>query len=87
MTRTFIPHVCHKTIGVLGAVSAASACMLEGSAVAAVADVPEGNPKVMNVEHAEGSLEVQVSMNANDQFTSAGIVRTARVLFKGEVFV
>ena len=25
-TRTFIPHRCHKTIGVLGAVSVATAC-------------------------------------------------------------
>jgi len=30
-TRTFIPHRCHKTIGVLGAVSVATACLIEGS--------------------------------------------------------
>ncbi|MYF90128.1 MAG: 4-oxalomesaconate tautomerase, partial [Boseongicola sp. SB0676_bin_33] len=28
-TRTFIPHRCHKTIGVLGAVSVATACLIE----------------------------------------------------------
>jgi len=33
-TRTFIPHRCHKTIGVLGAVSVATACLLEGSPAA-----------------------------------------------------
>ena len=27
-TRTFIPHVCHAAIGVLGAVSTATACLL-----------------------------------------------------------
>ena len=30
-TRTFIPHRCHASIGVLGAVSVATACMLPGS--------------------------------------------------------
>ncbi|HBS37945.1 MAG TPA: 4-oxalomesaconate tautomerase, partial [Rhodobacteraceae bacterium] len=29
-TRTFIPHRCHKTIGVLGAVSVATACLIKG---------------------------------------------------------
>ena len=31
MTRTFIPHRCHASIGVLGAVSVATACLLDGS--------------------------------------------------------
>ena len=30
-TRTFIPHTCHASIGVLGAVSVATACLLPGS--------------------------------------------------------
>ena len=30
-TRTFIPHVCHEAIGVLGAVSVATACVVEGT--------------------------------------------------------
>jgi 4-oxalomesaconate tautomerase len=35
--RSFIPHRAHATIGVLGAVSVATACLLEGSPAAEVA--------------------------------------------------
>ena len=87
MTRTFIPHVCHKSIGVLGAVSAATACMLDGSAVAQLADVPAGTHKVVDVEHAAGSMQVQFQMDEAGRLISAGIVRTARILFRGEIFV
>ncbi len=50
-TRTFIPHRVHEAIGVLGAVSVATACMLPGSVANAVAVIPE---------RAEGSTEVEV---------------------------
>ena len=36
-TRTFIPHRCHEAIGVLGAVSVATAALLPGSPAASVA--------------------------------------------------
>src|SRR5919106_4807656 len=39
-TRTFIPHRCHKSIGVLGAVSVATACLIEGTVAAELAAVP-----------------------------------------------
>ncbi len=35
-TRTFIPHVCHEAIGVLGAVSVATACVIPGSVATAM---------------------------------------------------
>jgi 4-oxalomesaconate tautomerase len=87
MTRTFIPHVCHKTIGVLGAVSVATACMVEGSTAGQLANVPEGNPKTVVVEHPAGSFQVRLEMGDNGEVEAAGVIRTARVLFKGEVMV
>ena len=41
-TRTFIPHRCHTSIGVFGAVSVAVACLIEGSVAAGMASVGEG---------------------------------------------
>lgn len=87
MTRTFIPHSCHKTIGVLGAVSAATACLLPGSAVADLALSPQGNPKTVSVEHAGGSLGLKLDMDTQGDVRQAGVVRTGRILFKGEVFI
>ena len=39
-TRSFIPHVCHDAIGVLAAVTVATACVLEGSVTQGIAAVP-----------------------------------------------
>lgn len=84
MTRTFIPHVCHKTIGVLGAVSAATACLTPGTPAAEVAEAPEGNGGAFDVEHPGGSLRVQLDMDADGTVRKAGIVRTGRVIFEGK---
>ena len=86
-TRTFIPQVCHRSIGVLGAVSAATSCLLPGSVAEGIAEVPDGDPKVMDVEHPCGSFRVQLGLDAGGRVETAGVVRTARLLFQGEVYV
>jgi 4-oxalomesaconate tautomerase len=88
--RTFIPHVCHKTIGVLGAVTVATACIIPGTVAEKIAVVPDGDEKLMAVEHAAGSLQARlVTGNANGgvQVKRAGVIRTARMLFAGNVYV
>ena len=74
-------------IGVLGAVSVATACVVEGSVAAELARVPEGNPKTVAVEHPVGAFQVQLELDSNGDVTAAGVVRTARMLFRGEVMV
>src|SRR5687768_8611707 len=44
-TRCFIPHVCHDAIGVLAAVTVATACVLDGSVTDGLANVPPGDVK------------------------------------------
>ena len=39
-TRTFIPHTVHEAIGVLGAISTATACLLPGSVTEGIAVMP-----------------------------------------------
>ncbi|MCB1439163.1 MAG: 4-oxalomesaconate tautomerase [Nitratireductor sp.] len=85
-TRTFIPHRCHKAIGVLGAVSAATAALLPGSPAHALASLPEGSRKSLSVEHPTGEMTVIAEMNEDGTMASAGILRTARKLFDGTVF-
>ena len=87
MTRTFIPHTCHKTIGVLGAVSAATACALPGSAVAALADIPDGSTKMLDVEHPAGAFSLVLEYDDEGSVRKAGVIRTARIIFKGEIYV
>jgi 4-oxalomesaconate tautomerase len=85
-TRTFIPHRCHASIGVLGAVSVATAAVLEGSPANAVASLPEGNCKSLSVEHPIGEMTVILDMDEAGDVASAAILRTARKLFDGAVF-
>ena len=89
MTRTFIPHRCHASIGVFGAVSVATACVLPGSPAYELADIPPGEKKVMAVEHPLGALDVLMeteTRNDSVEIKKAAFLRTARKLFSGQVF-
>jgi 4-oxalomesaconate tautomerase len=89
-TRTFIPHRCHDAIGVLGAVSVATAALLPTGPAAEVARV-DGHDTLV-VEHPTGSFEAAVSIafpadRRNPPVVErAGIIRTARKLMDGVVF-
>lgn len=85
-TRTFIPHRCHKTIGVLGAVSVATACLLEGSPANALAETGEGAERSLSIEHPTGEMTVIAKLDEAGTPVSAAILRTARKLMDGEVF-
>lgn len=85
-TRTFIPHRCHASIGVLGAVSVATACMLEGAPVSAIASIPDGPVKELRIEHPIGATVVQATMAPDGSVAEAAILRTARKLFDGSAF-
>ncbi|MFC3227967.1 4-oxalomesaconate tautomerase [Marinibaculum pumilum] len=85
-TRSFIPHRCHASIGVFGAVSVATACMLPGSPAAELARVSEGRSKSLDIEHPTGLMSVVVELDESGAMTDAAILRTARKLFDGRVF-
>lgn len=85
-TRTFIPKQCHKAIGVLGAVTAATAACLADSAVADLADIPEGNVKQLSIEHPSGGFDVQLTFQAGE-IVQSGLVRTARLLARGKAYI
>lgn len=84
--RSFIPHRAHATIGVLGAVSVATACLIDGSPAAALASVPEGARKTLSVEHPTGEMTCVLAVDAAGAVTSAALLRTARKLMDGKVF-
>ncbi|SLN62957.1 4-oxalomesaconate tautomerase [Oceanibacterium hippocampi] len=85
-TRTFIPHRCHASIGVLGAVSVATACMLPGTPGASVATIPDGARRTLDIEHPIGAMSVVVEVDGSGAVSNAAILRTARKLFDGTVF-
>lgn len=84
-TRTFIPHRCHSSIGVLGALSVATACCLPDTVADGAANLPDGDVKPLSVEHPSGALSVICHMEGGT-VTRAEIVRTARKLMDGVIF-
>jgi 4-oxalomesaconate tautomerase len=92
-TRSFIPHVCHDAIGVLAAVTVGTACVLEGSVCEGVAVMPSGLTKNVSVEHPTGEFSVALQTEPASQLPGgqlvkqAALLRTARLLMRGEVMV
>ena len=84
-TRTFIPHCCHDAIGVLGAVSVATACLLGQGPAAELANLPQGEEKLISVEHPTGEMSVIATVR-DGQVSHAAVLRTARKLMDGVVF-
>ena len=87
-TRTFIPVRVHESIGVLGAVSVATALLLDGAAGSDLAVVKPSQTR-FDIEHPTGHLEVEAEVDRTSQppaVVRSGVVRTARKLFDGTVF-
>ena len=89
-TRTFIPHTVHEAIGVLGAVSTATACLLPGSVAEGIAVLPNSPELGYSVEHPTGEFTVRLELSMQNgvvQEGKSGVIRTARLLSRGEVMV
>ena len=90
-TRTFIPHRVHEAIGVLGAVSVATACVTPGSVAAQVARLaPRSGLQRLEIEHPTGFFTVEMDValeGAELTVKRSALLRTARKLMEGEVFV
>lgn len=83
-TRSFIPHRVHASVGVLAAVTVATATRLAESPAAQLASVPSDGR--YQIEHPTGSMEVFLDIGEDGSIRGAGTVRTARKLFDGRVF-
>ena len=84
--RSFIPHRCHASIGVLGAVSVATTCLIEGAPAHGLAVMPEGQSKSLDVEHPSGATGCVIDLDENGNVVGAAMLRTARKLFDGNLF-
>ena len=90
-TRTLIPHRVHEAIGVLGAVSVATACLLPGSVAAEIAVLTtDAGPVDVTVEHPTGFFTVSLTVDrsgARPDVQRAALLRTARLLMRGHAMV
>lgn len=84
--RYFVPHACHKALAITGGVGIATACATPGT----IAEQITGRPRIpcaVAVEHPSGRLEIGLEAAPGHREPIALVVRTARRLFEGAVFV
>ena len=84
-TRTFIPHSCHQAIGVLGAVSIATACLTKGTVADGIAVCGPSETSNLSIEHPSGEMTI-IGHIKDGQVVGTDVLRTARKLMDGLVF-
>ena len=88
-TRSFIPHRVHDAIGVLAAASVATAANIPGAVGHDLANIPQGQRRMCEVEHPTGSMGVEVALDPDPDVQvplSTSIMRTARLLMDGTAY-
>lgn len=89
-TRTFIPTRVHDAIGVFGAVSVATACLIPGSVAYEIAGADASDREVLDIEHPSGHFSVTLDISSDTHTVDvrhAALVRTSRLLMRGDVFI
>ncbi|MGE4480540.1 4-oxalomesaconate tautomerase [Acidocella sp.] len=90
-TRSFIPHRVHEAIGVLGAVSVATGCVMPASIASGLTSTKQiEESSTLDIEHPTGAFSVSMKVNGEGKMLKverAALLRTARKLMKGEVYI
>lgn len=88
--RYFMPWKTHPTMAVTGAQCLASCVLTPGTVADGLADTPRQGPFTVTLEHASGAIDVIVDFSVRGgrmDLRSAGLVRTARLLARGDVMI
>lgn len=88
--RYFMPWNCHPSMAVTGSICLGCCALAPGTVAEGLARPPQGSPAVIAIEHPMGQIEVTADYSVGaDGFAlkSAGLLRTARLLMRGEMMV
>lgn len=87
--RYLMPHNTHTSMAVTGAQCIAACALTPGTVADSLWQPPTTSPAVITLEHPSGSLDVLVtfSVDGGFKFQAAGLMRTARKLADGHVYV
>lgn len=88
--RYFMPWEAHPTLAVTGSQCIAACALAQGTVAEGIARPVDKGPAVIGIEHPMGTMDVTVEFTRDGDvltFISAGVVRTARLIARGEVMV
>ncbi|WP_068118732.1 4-oxalomesaconate tautomerase [Tropicimonas marinistellae] len=88
--RYFMPWACHPTLAITGSQCLAACALCPGTVAEGIAEPIARSPAVVRIENPVGMTEVTVDYRCVGgalDFRSAGVIRTARLIARGEVFV
>lgn len=87
--RYFMPWSAHPTMAVTGAQCLASCALTPGTVADGLLTRADNSPATVVLEHATGTIDVLVDYATDNGFTlnSAGLIRTARKLADGHVYI
>ncbi len=89
-TRSFLPVRCHRSIGVLGALTVGAGIRLPGTVGHDLATLPTPpDSGTLRIEHPSGYFDVSVTLDRtgpSPTTSTSAAIRTARKLFDGTVF-
>jgi 4-oxalomesaconate tautomerase len=89
-SRYFVPQRAHAAHAVTGAICVATCAVLEGSVADGIAERPPGDERRIRIEHPTGVIDVALQTRGRGQeldVVRGGVLRTARKLMAGEVWV
>jgi 2-methylaconitate cis-trans-isomerase PrpF len=89
-SRYLTPWKVHAAHAVTGAVCLATASVIEGTVAQQLCRTDKGNPRTIHIEHPSGQIGVRLETNGsglNTNVLSAGVLRTARLIMRGDIFV
>jgi hypothetical protein len=86
-----MPWTCHPSMAVTGAQCIAACVLTPGTVAAGLGQGLSGrSPELVTIEHPSGEIEVTVSFDKGPDgmvLKAAGLLRTARLIARGEVMV
>lgn len=91
-SRYFVPWNCHAAHAVTGALCVAAACAIPGTIANSLVRLDPSDANKIAIEHPSGMLESRIEVEQPEgaelpTIKSAGIVRTARPLLSGTVYI
>lgn len=89
--RYFMPHNCHKSLAITGSIGISTACLVKGSLAERIVSQSHTSDSPLTsvtIEHPSGTITVSLKQTGDTPETIvSSVIRTARKLFAGDVYV